>query len=56
MAIVEAATITARTVAQVVTRSNANAFHIFHNYRNWLWAYPGPWDIHGLGRPFWLAH
>jgi len=29
---------------------------LFHNYRIWLWAYPGPWAIHGLGRLFWLAH
>jgi hypothetical protein len=29
---------------------------LFHNYRIWLWAYPGPWAIHGLGGLFWLAH
>jgi hypothetical protein len=56
MAIVETATIAARRVAQVVTRSNANTFRYLPNYRIWLWAYPGPWAIHGLGRLFWLAH
>jgi hypothetical protein len=53
MAIMEAAAIATQAVAQVVTRFNANTCH---NYRIWLWAYPGPWAIHGPGRLFWLAH